>query len=200
MGRRDIDGAPVANKVINLEGEPTITFFCFFYKHHFLNQYNNSNYTLNICPYTYREVKSSFLIKEMSLCNGKRPLPKTTTDQNADVWSQVPKDTPITRLHQDFLEPTGRRMYHVRILILTLACLTSTLLSQPETQRTGCPQTSTLTVTTLLTGTPQAVKCLGSFAFALPDSCYRWSLSGEILRSFSPGKLCLDSRVLILWS
>lgn len=145
-------------------------------------------------------MKSSFLIKEMSLCNGKRPLPKTTTDQNADVWSQVPKDTPITRLHQDFLEPTGRRMYHVRILILTLACLTSTLLSQPETQRTGCPQTSTLTVTTLLTGTPQAVKCLGSFAFALPDSCYRWSLSGEILRSFSPGKLCLDSRVLILWS
>lgn len=86
------------------------------------------------------------------------------------------------------------KMYHGRILILTLVYLTTTLLPQPETQRTGRPKTQQWP----LCQTPQIVKWLRSFAFALPDSRHFWSLSREILRSSFTW--CLDSRVLIPWS
>lgn len=54
------------------------------------------NYTLNICPYAHGEVQYSPSMKEYFLCSRMRPLQKTTTNRNSELWSPGPTNTSVS--------------------------------------------------------------------------------------------------------
>ena len=72
---------------MDLEGKPTTVMLL--------------NDNLNTCPQTHREVWSSFLTKNTSLCKRWRLFQKTTTNLSADLQSQTPMATSTEHSHTE---------------------------------------------------------------------------------------------------